>query len=52
MAVTAAAGAIGAIANLFQIVRGDYEGLNVVLLAAFLLVCAVAVHPILTGNTG
>ncbi|WP_177170818.1 hypothetical protein [Halobacterium jilantaiense] len=50
--MTAAAGAIGAIANLFQIVRGDYEGLNVVLLAAFLLVCAVAVHPILTGNTG
>jgi len=51
MAVTATAGAIGAIANLFQVVRGDYEVLNVVLLVAFLLICAVAVRPILTGDT-
>jgi len=51
MAVTAAAGAVGAIANLFQVVRGDYEVLNVVLLVAFLLICAVAVRPILTGDT-
>jgi len=51
MVVTAVAGAIGAIANAYLLNQGDYEVLNIVMFVAFLLICAFAVHPILTGNT-
>jgi hypothetical protein len=51
MVVTAVAGAIGTVANVYPIIQGEYDVLNIVMLVSFLLICAFAVHPILTGHT-
>ena len=51
MIVTAISGLIGALANGYQIIQGDYGALNLVMFVAFLLIFAFAVQPILAGNT-